>query len=102
MKQEFDKVVEDKIEIVKQTQAESQRVYLGRLKPNRNHIMFELNLETRVLSRAEFRKNETVSFLDAMVGQVSINKEIDIKDGCYYVSAMNEENACKKLAKELK
>ncbi len=100
-KNNFEDINEDKIEILKQTQAESQRILIGTLKPKRNHILFELDFNTREMRRAEFTKDTVVSFEDAMAGQISVNKQINIKPGCYYVSAMNEENAWKKIKREL-
>ena len=91
--------VEDKIEIVKQTQAESQRILVGELRPKKNHILFEFNLEEKTIERAKFRTSGDIDFQKALKGDISSNKEVDIKEGCFYVSALNEENAWKKLAK---
>lgn len=89
--------IEDKVEIVKQTQAESQRVLVGRLKPERNHTLFEFNIDKKEVRKAEFKKEIEINFEDAQKGDISTSKQVDIKDGCFYVSALNEKNAWKKL-----
>lgn len=98
----FEKVLKDKVEIVNQKQAESQRVLVGSLQPQKNHILFEYDMTTNKMRRAEFKKNLEVNFNSALDGDYSLNKQVDIKDGCFYIPALNEKNAWKKLEKRLK
>ena len=94
----FSRVSEDKIEMLKQAQEERKRVLVGTLKPKKNHILFEFNLITGVVGRATFCQPQEITFEDAKNG-VKKNKEVEGKEGCYYISAMNLENAWKKFNK---
>lgn len=95
----FDDLSKDKIEILKQTNIEKKRTLIHTLIPQKNHILFEFDLEKKEVRRAEFVKPKEISFLDAMQGNVKLKKEVDGKEGCVYVSAMNEQNAWKKFMK---
>ena len=95
----FNNIQEDKIEPLKQTKIEKKRVLIHTLKPERNHILFEFDLEKREVRRAEFVKEKEISYLDAVKGLGKIHKEVDGKKGCIYISALNEENAWKKFMK---
>lgn len=99
MKNLFDDVSEDKIELLKQAEIKRERKLIHTLTPQKNHILFEFDLEKREVRRAEFVKPKEISFLDAMQGNVKLKKEVDGKEGCVYVSAMNEKNAWKKFMK---
>lgn len=100
MKSPLEDSTQDKIEVVKQTQAETQRVYVGTVKPKRNHILYEFDLKNKTVKRAEFRVDKTVSFEQAAKGIASEKKEVDGKEGCVYISAMNEKNAWKKFKRQ--
>lgn len=98
MKNLFDDVSQDKIEVLKQTEIEKKRVFVQTLKPKRGHILFEFDLVEKVVRRAEFVKPKEISFLDAMeTGGKKISKEVDGKENCVYVSALNQKNAEKKF-----
>lgn len=100
MNNKLEKEQEDtKIEFVKQVEVESQRILVGELKPEKGHTLFEINLKTNEIGRAEFKTKGDVNFEQAVKGDLSNNKEVDIKEDCFYVSALNEKNAWKKLKK---
>jgi hypothetical protein len=92
----------DKIEIVKQTQAESQRILVGRVRPKRNHTIFEFNVAEKTVKIASFKVDKVINFENVAKGNVSQNKEIDGKEGCIYIPALNEKNAWKKFEKYLR
>lgn len=95
----FDRVSKDKIELLKQAQEERRRVLVGTLRPKKNHILFEFDLIKGVVKRAEFHQPQEISFLDAKEGLPKQKKEVNGREGCYYISAMNLENAWKKFNK---
>jgi len=99
MQNSFNNIQEDKIELLKQTQIEKKRVLIHTLKPERGHILFEFDLDKREVRRAKFVKPKEISYLDVAQGLGKTNKEVDGKDGCIYISALNEENAWKKFLK---
>lgn len=90
----------DKLEFVKQTQAETQKVKIGTLRPKRGHSLFEVNLKLKTICLADFNKTEVVKFEDAMKGTISVNKKVDIKDDCIYISALNKRNVIKVLHRD--
>lgn len=95
----FKEVPQDKIEILKQTKIEKERKLIRTIRPQKNHILFEFDLIKKEVRRAEFVKNEEISFEDALKGRTTQKKEVNGKEGCVYISAMNEENAWKKFFK---
>lgn len=92
-------IPKDKIEILKQAQEERKRVLVGTLRPKKNHILFEFDLNTGLVDVAKFCAPQEVSFEDAKKVTSKFKKEVEGKEGCYYVSALNLENAWKKVNK---
>lgn len=95
-----EKETKDKLEFVKQTKSEIQKVHIGRMNPKRGHSLFEANLKERTIVLADFNKTEAVKFEDAMKGAISVNKKVDIKENCEYISALNKKNVIKILKRD--
>lgn len=95
----FKEVPQDKIEILKQTKIEKERKLIRTIRPQKNHILFEFDLIKKEVRRAEFVKKNEISFEAAARGETSERKEVNGKEGCVYISAMNEKNAWKKFFK---
>jgi hypothetical protein len=68
---------------------ENKPKLVGRLRPQKGHIVYEYNTETGKLVPATYDKQEK--------GQK--NKKITITKGCIYVSALNIKNAVRRLGK---
>lgn len=92
----------DKVEILKQTSIEKQRVLHSRVRIKSGHRVFKFDLNKKELVEATFTVDNQISFLDARKGLVSQEKEIDGEEGCLYVSALNKKNALKKIFKSLR
>lgn len=90
----------DKIEITKQQILEIQKVYDSTIKPQKNHILFEVSLSNFTISKAIFDHEPEIKWEDAVKGLISVNKKITRKDNCIYISAMNEENVIKILKRD--
>ena len=90
----------DKIENVKQTKVETQKVLIGRIKPNRGHSLFEYNTITKKITLSNFDKPAEVSYIDALKGNISVNKSVTTKENCIYISALNKKNVIKILRRE--
>lgn len=88
---------EDKIEIVKQQQAEIQKVFDSTLKPKRGHTLFEIDLTANTIQKAIFDELPNVKWEDALKGQISAQKKITKKPNCIYISALNKKNVIKIL-----
>ena len=90
----------DKLERVKQTKAEIQKVHIGTMKPKRGHHLFEVNLSLKTIELADFDKSEVIKFEDAKFGNISVNKKLTIKENCKYISALNKKNVIKILKRD--
>ena len=95
-----EKEIKDKLEFVKQTKAEIQKVHIGRMNPKRGHSLFEVNLSLRTIELADFDKSEAIKFEDAKFGNISVNKKLTIKENCKYIPALNKRNVIKILKRD--
>lgn len=107
----------DKVEIVKQQQAEIQKVFDSRIIPKENHTLFEFNILTNTIEIAEFKPpNTTIHWIEALEQYHNKNlRKIDVfnskiitksevikKDNCIYISALNKVNVIKILKRDFK
>jgi len=92
---------DEKIEIVKQSQAEIQQKLVGRVRPKKGHILFEFNIKTKEIKKANFDSVD-VDFEKAQSNNLSINKKITVNKDCLYISALNEKNVKKILKRNFK
>lgn len=86
----------DKIEIVKQQQAEIQKVFDSRIVPHENHTLFEVNTKDKTIVKAVFDEQPTLKWEDAVKGLISAEKKLTKKENCIYISCLNIKN-CKKI-----
>lgn len=82
---------QDKIEIVKQSKKDIQRILVGSVKPQKNHTIFEVNLVENTIVKATFDR-------DFIFGQK--NKSVSKKENCIYISALNKKNVLKILKRD--
>lgn len=92
-----DLLEKDKVEIVKQQQAEIQKVLESTLKPSKGHTLFEVNLIENTIEIAKFDELPNVKWGDALNGQISAQRKITKKPNCIYISALNKKNVLKIL-----
>ena len=90
----------DKIEIVKQTKVETQKVLVAKRRVMKGHKMFEVNLANATILEPEFDKKPEVSYKDAIQGNTSVKKELTTKPDCLYISALNEKNVIKIIKRD--
>lgn len=88
---------EEKIEVLKQTQAKSQRVLVGKLTIKPNHTLFAYNTETGEIAPAKFKKEPEISWDNAVKGAVIGKREITGESNTVYLGALNSKNALRKL-----
>ena len=96
----IDSNVKDKIEIVKQQQAEIQKVFDSKIIPHENHSLFEFDLNTNEIRLAKFDELPAIKYEDALKGQISAQKKITKKENCIYISALNKKNVIKILKRD--
>ena len=90
-------IKKDKIEILKQTKKEFKKIYIGRIKPKKNHQLFEFNKITNEIRLAVFDCPDEINYVDATNKLISKNKKVTINENCIYISALNKKNALKKI-----
>ena len=103
----------DKVVIVGQNEKHFQQVK-WQIKQHPGHTVFEINIETGDVTPAKYEEvNLQVNDFDkpinihlqaAVIGQVittqEIRKKLITKPNCIYISALNIQNAAKKIAKQ--
>jgi len=92
----------DKIEQVKQQVQEIQTVFDSRIKPKKNHILYEINIAKQTIEKAVFDELPIVKWEDAVKGNISTQSKITKKPNCIYISAMNKKNVAKILKRDFK
>lgn len=90
----YSKINED-IQVVKPIKKELK--LLGSLKPQKGHKCFEINLNTNEISEATYVESEIVVLTSN--ADYKINRKVNVKQDCIYITALNKENAIKKLNK---
>lgn len=95
-----DLIEKDKIEQVKQQQAEIQKVFDSRIKPHENHTLFEVNLKLKTIEVAVFDELPAIKFEEAMKGNIIAQKKVTKKEDCVYISALNKKNVLKILKRD--
>lgn len=83
--------IKEEIKIHAEQQQEKQLKYLGSLKRHNGHDIWEIDLKTGKISKAEF-SDEAVNFETGVA-----ERKIITKENHWYCSALNNENAFKKF-----
>jgi len=86
---------ETRIELNVKKQQEIETVLQGTITPKNGHFVWEINEETGVVKRAEY-KRDTVAF--GFTVKVP-NEKLVVQPDCIYIPALNIENAKKKYLK---
>lgn len=90
----------EKIVIAAQKQQEKEIRLLGSIVPHDGHTLFELEMQTGKIARAEFMTG-TMKYTEAFEKTKAKSKKVLVKQGHLYVSALNMRNAAKNFAKML-
>lgn len=91
-------IEKDKLEIVVQKEIEKQEKLVGRIKPQRGHTLFEVNLKEKTIEKVLFEVQD-IHFDKAKNGITTAHKKVIRKPNCIYISALNRKNVIKKLVK---
>lgn len=92
----------DKIENVKQQSIELQKILDYKIKPQKNHTLFEYNIKDKTIEESKFDALPVLDYTQAMNGNISSKKEITKKEGFIYISALNKKNVIKVLKRDFK
>jgi hypothetical protein len=86
--------VNEEIQVVKPIKKELK--LLGTIKPQKGHKCFEYNLKTNEVSEATYTESEITILSSSMFAP---KRKINVKEDCIYITALNKENAWKKINK---
>jgi hypothetical protein len=87
----------DNIEIVKQVNVKKAFKLQARKLPGDGHSVYEFDTSNYELKKVVPKKVANVN----IKGKGEIHNEIQMREGCFYVMALNIKNAVKKVMKEL-
>lgn len=94
----FDEKNKDRVADERQQQVKFQKKLIGQLKPHPGHKAFEYNLETNCLTVADTKVSHLFgAWINPKVP--GKKQEIQVKENCVYLTALNLKNAKKKLVK---
>lgn len=90
---ELDQDIKARIEVSVKQKRQVEYELIGKIIPHEGHVIWQINKQTLSIERAKF-SNATYIF-----GSEN-KKEIIIKDGYAYISALNKKNALKKYKQQ--
>lgn len=85
-------------EVRQEQVAKKQKEYhlIGKQRKVAGHTLFEFDRQTKEIRRADIAHT---AYIDAGTGKPVYKNRVDIKQGCFYIQALNVKNAEKKLRK---
>jgi len=84
--------LKEKIDVSVKKQKQVEHQLIGKIIPHENHSMWEINNETHEVKKAQYSNTTYQAF-------AKNQKEIIVKKGFSYVSALNKKNALKQFLK---
>lgn len=85
-------------EVRQEQVAKKQKEYhlIGKQRKVAGHTLFEFDRQKKDIRRADIAHT---AYIDACTGKPVYKNRADIKQGCFYIQALNAKNAAKKLHK---
>lgn len=93
-------LVKDPTEVQAVKPIKKEHKFMGSMKPQPGHTLFEINLITGVIVKAIFERKD-ISFEEAKTKNYVAKSKVVMKENCVYISALNEKNAMKKFIKQV-
>jgi hypothetical protein len=97
---EIEQKTKDNVKIVNQAEVKKKAKFFWSLRPNKGQKVFELDLETRIVSLATFQEVSIVT--TGKLRDRGVHKKLVMKDNCVYNVALNLENSKRKFLNTLK
>lgn len=94
--EEIKQKLPDHVAEVRQKEQRSEITHLGSIRPRKGHTLFEINLKTKEIVPATFEEKDF-----KVGGKNTKGKAVIVKDDCTYISALNKNNAIRKLLKSV-
>tara|TARA_R100001086_G_scaffold214519_2_gene130580 strand:- start:2376 stop:2741 length:366 start_codon:yes stop_codon:yes gene_type:complete len=90
------------IEVLQKKKQKKEYKLINSLLPRKGHRIWEINEKTLHVEEASYLIHKEVSWWDAikMISNPHYKKEIQIKTGHVYISALNAENALDRYRKD--
>lgn len=88
----------DQIQVVGQKEVNKHQKLVGKIRTQRGHKIFQLDLNSKEITEAEIITSDPVLLPNRTT---KTNKRLDIKPSHLYCSALNQKNACKHFYKML-
>lgn len=90
-------IPKDEIQNVRQIEVPKQLQLHNRCIPEKGHTLFEFNVVTRKVVKAEFEEVKDVPFEKKKRFKPITAKKVIMRENCIYISALNIKNCFKKL-----
>lgn len=87
----------DEVKQVAQVEQEKQLRHIGQIRPHKGHKLFEVDQRTGVVREAEYEKTDINYSQD--INKAKRSKKVIVREGCFYLTALNLKNACRKYLK---
>lgn len=95
---ETENLKSDKIEIVKEVEVKKGIQLIGSFKPKKGHTLFEVNMVTGEVKKAEYEVDTAIHFNKAKaIKQAGTRSKVIVKENCTYHAALNVQNLFRKL-----
>lgn len=100
MDRQINPLQKDEVQVTDQREVKKELKLMGREFFHPGHTVFELNLATDVVKPAEIIiGSRFVPQTKALPAHSVTTRRVNVKEGCFYASALNAKNARKKFAK---
>lgn len=87
--------VKDETRTELQQKKQQEYRFVGKQRKVAGHTLFEFDKQTKEIRPAEIKRTATIK----TDGTPEYKTRADIKQGCFYIQALNAKNAAKKLRK---
>lgn len=95
-----EEIIEKPIEIVAEQQQKKEIRFIGQQRKISGLTLWEFNESTGVIQPAKFKKQDfKINSLSIKLEALQISHKVEVNEGCFYLQALNKENALKKLNK---
>jgi hypothetical protein len=78
-------------------QKEKKHELIGQIVPHEGHSLFELNIKTKEIKKAQFTAIEKDVYIFSK--GIKHKKQVIVNEDCVYISALNKKNAIKHFSK---
>ena len=89
--------IKEKLSVVAEKEIEKKQKFHGTIRPHKGHTLFQINLNTKEITEAQF---EDMPYVISQKNNGKKKRVIMLPD-CVYISALNPNNALKKLLKSI-